>query len=36
MKDKLKKIMDDAISQIDNSEQLEKLNEIKKSIGIKK
>lgn len=29
MKDKLKKIMDDAISQIDNSEQLEKLNEIK-------
>ena len=36
MKDKLKKIMDDAISQIDNSDQLVKLNEIKVAfLGIK-
>ena len=36
MKDKLKKIMDDAIAQIEESEQLDKLNEIKVSFLGKK
>ncbi len=36
MKDKLKKIMDDAIAQIEGSEQLDKLNEIKVSFLGKK
>ena len=36
MKEKLKKIMDDAIAQIEKSEQLDKLNEIKVSFLGKK
>ena len=36
MKDKLKKILDDAMTQIDSSERLDRLNEIKVSFLGKK
>lgn len=36
MKDKLKKILDDAMTQIDSSEHLDRLNEIKVSFLGKK